>query len=750
MRSIGTVLRTSGTALRSSRARRQIERHRVPSFVPSIADALVLKDRDLFLVTDRAGRIPAEAGHGFGLFLHDCRFLGAYELRLEGQLLDVLAADASHGTIALLILTNAQPISPFSPSAGGGRVAKQQLVVRWRRALDGAKRTLHDKLTIRNAGPTRARVTLSLDFGSRFEDIFEIRGLLRERGGRHLPPAWHGDALRLAYQGRDRFVRCLWVQFDPAPTDEHGPRATFVLDIEAGRSTSILLSLTAEEANEVPAAPPAGREPKDPRLADHDRLPPPAPWLEGQAHVATGSVAFDEVLDRSFSDLRMLVSTNGQELYFAAGVPWFVALFGRDSLIAALQILAFDPSIAATTLRTLAARQGTVRDPWRAEEPGKILHELRLGEYAHLGVVPHTPYFGSIDATPLWLCLLGRHALWTGTLELFHELRAHVEAALGWLDERSTADTEGYLAYEGQADGGLLNQGWKDSADAIFDAAGELARPPVRLAEVQGYVYLARRLLADLYERDGQPKRARILRRQAARLRRQFERDFWLPARGHFALGLHDGGRPLESLTSNAGQVLWSGIASRARARRTGQRMLSETMFTGWGVRTLASGEPRFNPIGYHTGTIWPHDNAFIVAGLRRYGLDDEAERIFSGLFEAALEFPAHRLPELFAGFSREEFAEPVPYPVACHPQAWSAGAIPYLVETMLGLEPDGFARVLRLNRPRLPPWLSAVELTGLRVGRGRADLRFVRRHTGSVGVDVLRRDGLEVVEVVG
>jgi glycogen debranching enzyme len=719
--------------------RRKVTGRRDAFFVRSIADAVVLKDRDLFMVTDRSGNAPDAPGHGFGLYLHDCRFLSTLQLTVAGVTLDARATDDSRGNVALLELGNDVDIG----LSGGEVLARQKLLVRVERTLDGALRSSFDDLWFRNRAPEPLKAPVRLAFSSAFEDIFEVRGLIHIRSGRQHAPMLAKDRVRLTYEGRDGFVRSTWLQFQPPPARMDEAGAEWDLNLAAGGIFQLLVCTTAVESREVPDRPPPGVVPKGPRRALRDRPPPPNPWLEDQVGVTTGSPIFERIVERSFADLRMLISTNGREEYFAAGVPWFVALFGRDSLIAALEVLPYDPSIAEDTLRLLAARQGTVTEPYREEEPGRILHELRLGEYAHMGLIPHTPYYGSIDATPLWLCLLGHHATWTGSLDLFRELRPHVLAALEWIE--GALDADGLLGYDGGGHGKLVNQGWKDSGDGIVNADGALARPPVRLVEVQGYVYEAYRQMASLFSRTGDAARARRLRSAASALRRTFDAQFWLADRGFLALGLQAHGDPLGVLSSNAGQALWSGIVTEARARATGRAVTGPSMFNGWGIRTLADDESRYDPLSYHLGSVWPHDNALIVAGLRRYGLDAEAERVFTGLFEAAVDFPGHRLPELFAGFSRGEFETPVPYPVACHPQAWAAGAIPALLATMLGLEPHGFDRRLVVRRPRLPSWLPSVVLRGLRVGPGRADLRFYRNARGATQLEVLRKADLDV-----
>ncbi len=336
-----------------------------------------------------------------------------------------------------------------------------------------------------------------------------------------------------------------------------------------------------------------------------------------------------------------------------------------------------DPHLAAETLRVLAHFQAEREDEWRDMQPGKILHELRIGELSQMGEIPHTPYFGSVDATALFLILIGQQAAWSGELSLFEELRGPVERALQWIARYGDRDGDGYVEYQSTSEHGLVNQGWKDSGDGIVDADGSLAKPPIALVEVQGYVYQAKLGVAALYERAGDFQRAAQLRREADELRERFNRDFWLGDKGIYTLALQADHKPLGVVASNAGHALWSGIADADKARRTMERLMADDMFSGWGIRTLSGQEKRYNPIGYHLGTVWPHDNAIIAAGFRRYGFYDALCRIFQGMLEAAMHFEARRLPELFGGFGRDEYRVPVHYPVACHPQAWAAASIP-------------------------------------------------------------------------
>ncbi|WP_189510604.1 MULTISPECIES: amylo-alpha-1,6-glucosidase [unclassified Mesorhizobium] len=373
---------------------------------------------------------------------------------------------------------------------------------------------------------------------------------------------------------------------------------------------------------------------------------------------------------------------------------------------------------------------------------------MRVGELAGADNVPHARFYGTVDATPLFLVLLGRYAAWTGDLGLFRELQEPVERALGWIARAGDHHGEGYLKYR-PCESGLINQGWKDSPDAIARTDGGIARPPIALVEVQGYVFAAKHAIADLYERIGERNRAKQLRGEAEKLRIRLNRDFWCEEQGIFALALEARSRQVGCVSSNPGQALWTGIADKDKGRRTVWRLMQDDMFSGWGVRTLSTTERRYSPVGYHLGTVWPHDNALLAAGCRRYGEDDAALRIFTAITEAAMHFRHLRLPEAMAGFPRKDFQVPVHYPVACHPQAWAAGAVPFLITTCLGLEPDAFADKLRIVRPRLPDFVNRIALRGLRVGEASADLEFWRTADGAE-VNIQKTSGQLSVEVGG
>ena len=441
----------------------------------------------------------------------------------------------------------------------------------------------------------------------------------------------------------------------------------------------------------------------------------------------------------------MLRSDLDGRSYFAAGVPWFATLFGRDSLIAATQTLAFDPDVAADTLRLLGDRMGRIYSDEHDEDPGKVLHELRVGEPAALGETPFARYHGSADATPLWLCLLADHAEWSGSLDLFAELRPQVEAALQWMAGPGDWDGDGLVEYRRRSRHGLRNQGWKDSPDGVPDADGDPLEPPVALIEVQGYVARALRGIARLFELDGDGSRSEELQARAAKVEAALAR-FWAFDPGGYAIGLAGDKRPGTRLASNQGHLLWAGALPPDRARSVRDLLMAEHMFSGWGVRTLSDRNPAFNPLGYHTGSVWPHDTAMFACGLRRYGFDEDFLLVFDALLEAASRFDDYRLPELFGGFARRPGEDPVPYPVACRPQAWAAGSIPWLLAACLGLEPDALHGRLRVVRPLLPHWVDRLSLRGMRVGDGRVDLRFERAGTQVVLADARAEGSVRLV----
>ena len=665
----------------------------------NLADTIVIKDGNVFMVTLRDGRLPADVEHPLGLWFQDCRFLSVHEVRLCGELPRLLTATDAAGSEAVHELTN-----PDLRLASGAFLPAESLRLRIERRADEAG-ALRQTIAVRSYRREPVRLPLEVILGADFLPMLELRGIV-PRHERELTSAGIGG---FATDGRDGVRRVTAIHAWPEPRMADGGTLVFDLELPARGGADLTLDFElSEQRDDRPSVSTPRRRPSDgARISSDDQL-------------------FDRILDRSLQDLELLRSELDGQSYYSAGVPWFATLFGRDSLITAFETLSFVPGIAEETLRLLAGRLGRERDDGRDEEPGKVLHELRVGEPATLGETAFARYYGSVDATPLFLCLLGQFADWSGNLDLFRELREPATAALEWIDRYGDLDGDGLVEYLRRSPHGLETQGWKDSADGIPDESGEPLAAPVALVEVQGYVIRAKRAMARLFELDGEGARAERLRDEAETLAEQLER-FWLADPGCYAIALDREKRPGSALASNQGHLLWANAVSDDRARSIRDVLMSDDLFSGWGVRTLAQSHPAYNPVGYHTGSVWPHDSALIAFGLRRYGFDEDFTLIFEGLLEAASRFNDYRLPELFAGFDRAEFDEPVPYPVACQPQAWAAGSIPYLLKWGLGLSPDAMEKRLRIVRPSLPRWLQRVDVSGLELAGARIDLRFER-----------------------
>jgi glycogen debranching enzyme len=701
----------------------------------SLTDAIVLKDEGVFLMGLRDGTIPLAVGHPLGLYLDDCRHLSGHELRVAGVMPRLLVASAPTGAEAIHELTN-----PDLELPGGRPLPLQTLQVRLERRLLPEGR-LRERVHLRLYGREAVDLDVELTLAADFRPMFAIRDIV-ELAPAPVETEEVESGLRFAATTSDGVRRSTTVFADRMPSailDGHTLR--FGLHLEPGGSEDVRLDYV------LGTDPAAGPAPPRARHAARDR----ARAIGAPTRVQTDDELFNRVVSRSVTDLRMLRSRLDADTYFAAGVPWFATLFGRDSLIAAIETLGFVPEIGAQTLRALAARLGRRVDPVHEEEPGKVLHELRVGEVAARDLSPLTRYYGTVDATPLFLCLVAEHADWHGSLDLFRELRGSVDAALGWIEHHGDHDGDGLLDYRAGTPDGLRNQGWKDSDDGVLHEDGAPLEPPIALVEPQAYAIRGLRGIARLLALDGDPGRAGRLTEQADALQERLER-YWIARRRIYGMAIDGEGRTSAALASNQGHLLWSEVLEPARAQAVRDALMSEAMFSGWGLRTLGRGEQAYNPVGYHLGTVWPHDTAMAAVGLRRYGFDEDFTRVFEGLLEAASHTDGYSLPELFAGFSRQEYETPVPYPVACHPQAWASGAIPYMLINGLGLKPDGLQGRLRVRRPSLPRWVNRVDVEGLAIGDGRVDLRFERTGAGdSVALTDARIEGdVDVVLEIG
>nr|WP_164929205.1 amylo-alpha-1,6-glucosidase [Gloeobacter violaceus] len=686
------------------------------SYTDALTPLRTIKHNDLFLVCDALGNVPGSCRTtSMGLFCADTRYLSRLEMRLNGEPPVLLSGSADAGFAAAMLLTNGSQ-NALKPDTIG---------IRRHIVLYGA---LFESIELTNYAVTPAEATLSLSFGSDFADLFEVRGFHRGKRGEFLRTkgALPADTLILAYRGRDGSVMEGRIQFAHPPDrlTDHTAEWTFILKAHqrVEMQYRMLLLLNGESASFTP--PPATFE--QARATAHSEQ---QGWRTGITQISSDNDLFDQALERSTRDLFLLRLTMPEGRSLAAGVPWFSTLFGRDALITASQTLLLDPTIARETLKLLAHFQGKQDNPWRDEQPGKILHEVRRGELARCREVPHTPYYGTIDATPLWLMLLAEYYAWTADIALLREMWPHALAAMGWIDRVCAGQTgplAGYLAYSRQSERGLANQGWKDSDDCIVHADGRLATGPIALCEVQGYVYAGKMRLAQLAPLFGEEEHAKTWYQQAQRLKERFNEDFWLDEQDYCALALDGSGLPVDGIASNPGHCLHTGIFTREHRREVAERLTAPDLFSGWGIRTLHSLSPAFNPIGYHTGSVWPHDNSLIALGLRSVGAVPQMLEIGSVLFEVAQSQPSFRLPELFCGFTRSEYDTLLAsYPVACSPQAWAAGSLFQILQAMVNLVPDAPGNCLRIIEPILPTWLSHLEFKNLRVGTSVLDLRF-------------------------
>jgi glycogen debranching enzyme len=687
----------------------------------------VLKNGESFAVFDHAGNIAPMGLGELGLYHEGTRFLSRLELLLEGSRPLLLSSTVRQDSALIVDLTNPDVkdgVAVILPKDtlhlfGMSFLWEGACYVRWR---------------VRNYGATAVPLRLALLFSADFVDVFEVRGMQRTRRGLLRPAEVSRDEVALSYEGLDGTVRRTRLVFTAPPSELTGTHALFRESVPGHGEKTLELVISCEIDRRAPHL-----------LSFDEALGHCEGLLLGRqtccATVQTSNDRFDEWADRSAADLSMMTTETPYGPYPYAGVPWFSTAFGRDGIITALEILWANPEPARGVLDYLAATQAIVHDPENDAEPGKILHEMRDGEMAALREVPFGRYYGTVDATPLFVVLAGAYYERTGDLARIEKLWPHIEAALSWIDRDGDLDGDGFIEYSRRSSNGLSSQGWKDSVDSVSHADGRLAEGPIALCEVQGYAFAARIQAAALARLLGHDTRAAELLRQAAALRESFERAFWCEELSTYAIALDGEKRRCAVISSNAGQVLFTGIASPERARRVAGSLMSATSFSGWGIRTLDASEPRYNPMSYHNGSVWPHDNALIAWGMARYGLKRFAVQVLSGLFDASMHMDLQRMPELFCGFPRRPHEGPTRYPVACSPQSWAAGAVFLLLQSCLGLEIDAPRRQIRLLHPELPGWLKRVSIHNLRVGEASVDVRL-RRYDPDVGVSLERREG--------
>jgi glycogen debranching enzyme len=711
-----------------------------------IRHPLLLKASDLVLVTREDGEIVREVP-GFGLFYRDTCYLAKYALRLHGTAPLLLMSSDREGLSAQIALTNRH-----LATANGQRIPDHELSIRRTFVTLDHGPSFVDTISVRNFGTRTVTLPISLEFSTTFESMFVLRGAPPGKRGRMRAPEWNGTALRFSYEGADDVRRTLLVEFSlppvVAPRTTEQSIANFELCLEPQASKTLSVMCRIDERPVGDEMPVWSQAPLSADVIQKTKEVASRALLDGYARVETPSKAFGEIMARSFTDLALLDVRRGPHSFTAAGVPWFVGLFGRDSLLPTIQCLAFNPDLGPRTAGSLAHWQGTRKSDSRTgEEPGKILHELRVGELAHLHEVSQTPTYAAVDSTPLFLIAIARHVVWTGAMALFDTLRPNIDRALDWLARKTDENEAGYVTYDGLTEGGQpVNQSWRDSGTGVLRHDGSYPIPPLALVEVQGYAYQARMLIAPLLRRSGENARADRLEADARDLQARFLRDFWMEADDCYCLALEKGGRQVASITSNAAQVLWTGIATTEHARRIAARVMKPDMFSGWGVRTLSADHPRFDPLAYQQGSVWPFENAVIVSGLRRYGEDEAALRVAAATLDAADGFRLRRLPEFIAGTQRLPGDGPTHAPRADPLQAWSAAAIPFMTSELLGLSANGFEKRFHIRRPRLPDGVDELSLHDLRAAGEQVSLRFMRKQGGVQTELIGGGSGLELV----
>ncbi|BAZ04628.1 amylo-alpha-1,6-glucosidase [Calothrix sp. NIES-3974] len=728
---------------------------------------LTIKDDDLFLVTDTLGNIAGcsldNGNPSLGLFCSDTRFLNRLELQIDGHSPVLLSSTADRGFALSVLCTNPRVEDRLRADTVGIR---RELV------LNGA---LFEELEISNYSTTTVSFEITISFDGDFADLFEVRGHERSQRGRLLraiepslnleplleqngngdghghdglylhthPPDNEVDKqLILAYQGLDGMVMESRIQFQHRQPDcFKGYTAIWRLELASHETQKLgyrINLLTNNKPSSTVSAATTLSQAKAAESMEEQH------WVQQITRIRADKSIFNRIIERAEQDMYLLRQSFGKRKTVSAGVPWFSTLFGRDALITASQTLMLNPQIGKETLFLLAAYQGKNYDEWREEEPGKILHEIRLGELARCKEIPHTPYYGTVDATPLWLMLYANYYAWTHDSETLEQLWDNACSAMDWID-RNMKDT-GYLSYHRKSKLGLANQGWKDSGDCIVNRKGELATGPISLCEVQAYVYTAKLRLAEIARMKKRIDLADRWQDEARQLKTRFNRDFWMEDQDFCALALDGDGNQVDSITSNPGHCLQLGIFTPERAYSVAERLRAPDLFNGWGIRTLSSLSPAYNPMGYHIGSVWPHDNAIIAMGLRSLGLIDQALELFQGLFDMTSLQPYQRPPELFCGYERNGEDAPVQYPVACSPQAWATGSIFQLLQMVVNLVPDAPNNCLRIIDPALPESINQLSIHNLRVGPTILDLEFERSGSTTACRVAKKRGNLRVV----
>ncbi|MCA0172536.1 amylo-alpha-1,6-glucosidase [Bacillus sp. RAR_GA_16] len=677
----------------------------------------VIKENDLFLLTDEKGNIPKDHPYGAGLYKKDTRFLSSFEMKINGEEPILLSSEAKKSYENEMILTN-----PHMEENGR--------LILWRESIELKRKrfiyedVLYEQVVVKNYYPKPLTFQVSFTIDVDFEDMFLIRGFQSGEIGSRTGIKTGTHSMIYDYKGADNVMRSSVVSWDREAIEVKEGYVDFEFNLIHDEEQTLIFKVNPVIDGE--------RGPVySPDIAYRKLVTSYQSWNDKTTNVKTDYLPLQRMVDRGVSDLRLLLTDLGYGPFPVAGLPWFGVPFGRDSMIAALQMLSFNPDVAKGTLRTMAHYQGKNNDPWRDEQPGKIMHEIRYGELANTNQIPFAPYYGSVDSTPLFLVLLVEYVKWTNDLELANELLPNIHAALDWINLYGDRDGDGLVEYHQESSKGIANQGWKDSGDSIVHRNGDYAETPIALVEVQGYVYQAKLGLADLFDAMHDSQMAKELREQAASLKVTFHNAFWMEEHGYYAIALDKDKNQVGTLTSNPGHLLYSGILDEERIDSVSRMLTSEKMFSGFGVRTMADGEAGYNPMSYHDGSVWPHDNSMILLGMGKNDRLTEAFLIMNGLIEAAGNFEYDRLSELFCGYDHR-LGKLIKYPVACSPQAWAAGTPLTFIQTLLGCFPDSLKGVLTL-KPRLLEGMNELRVEQLRIGNGILSVSLNRTTNGKI-----------------
>jgi len=687
----------------------------------------VLKYGDTFAVFDSNGDICRFNFEDEGIYHEGTRYVSRLTLKLNDKH-PLLLNSAVREKNDQLITDFTNP--DFRPDSG---VLIKRGTIHLLRSVFLYKNNCYTQLCVTNFGLETVNFRLSFEFDSDYIDIFEVRGIERKRRGRINNPQINKSTVVLSYTGLDDIQRMTEFHFDPEPVSLTEKDAVFDITIEPKQKQEIFLTVSCQDTQQKTQSPywPEAKKNLEREFAQ---------LLKGRCVLNTSNEEFNDWLNRSSADLFMLLTKTKHGLYPYAGIPWFSTVFGRDGLITALETLWIYPDIARGVLSYLAEQQAKILNSHQESEPGKILHEQRKGEMVNLGELPFGQYYGSIDSTPLFLVLAGKYFERTADKEFLWRIWPSLESALKWIDEYGDLDGDGFVEYQQQVSGGLIHQGWKDSDDSIFHSSGDLALTPITLCEVQGYVYEAKLLMSKISNILGKNDLSQLLAVQADQLKERFDTQFWVEEIGTYALALDKDKKPCEVRSSNAGHCLFSGIATERAAENLAKLFTSEIFYSGWGIRTIAEGQARYNPMSYHNGSIWPHDNAIISLGLSRYGHKDEAMKVLQGIFDTSL-FVDFRLPELFCGFPRRKGEGPTMYPVACKPQAWAAGTVFMLLQACLGINIDCQNKTICFDNPVLPPFIQEFKIKHLCIADSSVDID-IQRYPNDVALNVKRRKG--------